>query len=143
MMGLKFKDKFNSYDDFRKEFIKLIKLELHGPSKFDPDEIKNIKINRPPSNLYSIGLLFPQRTSHVDEIQEGEHESNNELINQEEDTDIDLTNNNETSPKENSDILVENFESDQIRDDLNLSNLSITSFNIIVFPVPGPPSIID
>lgn len=135
MMGLKFKDKFNSYDDFRKEFIKLIKLELHGPSKFDPDEIKNIKINRPPSNLYSIGLLFPQRTSHVDEIQEGEHESNNELINQEEDTDIDLTNNNETSPKENSDILVENFESDQIRDDLNLSNQNRPSSLGITFNI--------
>jgi len=137
MIGLKFKDKFESYDDFRNEFIKLIKLELHGPSKSDIDEIKNLKINRSPSSLYTIGMLFPQKMNHANEISEDDQEGIDEKISlDDEDTNIDLSHTEEGSVNKTSDnSKEENYENEEIKDDLNLSNQNKPSSMGITFNI--------
>ena len=144
MIGLKFKDKFESYDDFRNEFVKLIKLELHGPSKFDSDEIKNLKINRSPSSLYTVGMLFPQKMNHANEILEDDQESIDENISlEDEDTNIDLSHTEEGSANTKSDNSTEeNYENEEIKDDLNLSNQNKPSSMGITFNIKSNSEII-
>ena len=60
------KKEFESYEDYRNELGKLIRLEMLGPNKSDSEEDKNRQIRISPDQQFSCGILFPVETTLAD-----------------------------------------------------------------------------
>jgi hypothetical protein len=119
------KKEFESYEDYRNELGKLIRLEMLGPNKSDSEEDKNRQIRISPDQQFSCGILFPVETTLADTNTQSE--MHDEFLSEIESDDIKIENKNmETNSK--------NFhEDDDPEPSLDLSNQHSPSSIAITF----------
>lgn len=57
---IEFDKNFSSHKDFRDYFQECIRKDLHGPMETDDQEARTANLNRPPTEVFSMGMLFPR-----------------------------------------------------------------------------------